>query len=219
MADFDGLPKSTKVSKVIPKNAFESYASPSVKKLFTEKIEKIRWTHKLAFETTNLPSKEIKEIQFFEIELREQDKIEEVIKTIDRAIPYPILFKLKFEEKERFVVSKKHANPNNEDNAVIDWTFDSGWKPKGHPIELVLKESIDEVFRKLCISVSGSISSRTESIDSVVERSRKISQIESEIIKLKAKISKEKQFNRKVEMNNELQLLLLNHKDLNNTES
>ncbi|MFL0684098.1 MAG: DUF4391 domain-containing protein [Algoriphagus aquaeductus] len=88
MVWYSQLPKPTLVNKVIPKNAFDPYCSGQQKRLFTDKIEKIRWAHKLAWETTNLPSQEVKEIQCFEIELRQEEGIEEALRIIDWAIPF-----------------------------------------------------------------------------------------------------------------------------------
>lgn len=88
MVWYSQLPKPTLVNKVIPKNAFDHYCSGQQKRLITDKIEKIRWTHKLAWETTNLPSQEVKEIQCFEIELRQEEGTEEALRIIDWAIPF-----------------------------------------------------------------------------------------------------------------------------------
>lgn len=208
MVWYSQLPKPTLVNKVIPKNAFDPYCSGQQKRLFTDKIEKIRWTHKLAWETTNLPSQEVKEIQCFEIELRQEEGIEEALRIIDRAIPYPILFKLILGDLRKWLISKKHSHPTNEDNAVIDWTFESSWSTNQTDIPVDLKISLDEVFRKLCLVVSGEKEEVSVDIDQLVSLKREIQELESKIQKIKAKIAREKQFNKKVELN--LELITLN---------
>lgn len=208
MVWYSQLPKPTLVNKVIPKNAFDPYCSGQQKKLFTDKIEKIRWTHKLAWETTNLPSQEVKEIQCFEIELRQEEGIEEALRIIDRAIPYPILFKLILGDYRKWLISKKHPHPTNEDNAVIDWTFESSWSTNQTDIPVDLKISLDEVFRKLCLVVSGEKEEVSVGIDQLVSLKKEIQELESKIQKIKAKIAREKQFNKKVELN--LELITLN---------
>ncbi|MDZ7847391.1 MAG: DUF4391 domain-containing protein [Owenweeksia sp.] len=45
--DFFDLPKKTEVKRVVPKNAFDRYTSTRQKKLFTDKVHRITWTHKL----------------------------------------------------------------------------------------------------------------------------------------------------------------------------
>ena len=86
------LPKSTVVNRVIPKNAFDEFTNTKQKKAFTEKIERIRWLNKLSAETINLSGSDVKEIQVFQIELKQKDSIPELLKIIDKSIPYRILF-------------------------------------------------------------------------------------------------------------------------------
>lgn len=207
MTPISQLPKPTQVNKVIPKNAFDSYCTTQQKRLFTDKVEKIRWTNKLAWETINLPSVQVKEIQCFEIILKDRDGYEEVLKIIDRAIPYPILFTISFGSFIKRQISQKHPHPTNEDNAVVDWTFDSPWLTESNEIHFDLKESLDEVFRRLCLSVSGEKDDFQYGIDQLVSFKKESHELESKIQKIKSRISNEKQFNRRVELNLELQTL------------
>jgi hypothetical protein len=57
------LPQSTKVQKVVPKNAFDGYTNSKQKKLFSDKVLRITWLNKLAPSTVNLEAKDVKEIQ------------------------------------------------------------------------------------------------------------------------------------------------------------
>lgn len=205
MVWYSQLPKPTLVNKVIPKNAFDPYCSSLQKRLFIDKVEKIKWTHKLAWETTNLPAHEVKEIQCFEIDLRQEEGIEEVIRIIDRAIPYPILFKLILGDFRKWQISKKHPHPTNENNAVIDWTFESPWSTNQTDLPIELKISLDEVFRKLCLTVAGEKEEISTSIEQLVTLKKEIQELETKIQKIKVRIAKEKQFNKKVELNLELQ--------------
>lgn len=207
MVWYSQLPKQTLVNKVIPKNSFDSYCSSQQKRLFINKVEKIRWTHKLAWETTNLPGHDVKEIQCFEIELRQEEGIEEVIRIIDRAIPYPILFKLILGDSRKWQISKKHPHPTNEDNAVIDWTFESPWSTHQMDLPMELKISLDEVFRRLCLAVAGEKEEIPRSIDQLIILKKEIQELESTILKIKARLAKEKQFKKKVELNLELQFI------------
>lgn len=203
MSILNVLPKSAIVNRIIPKNAFDKYSTTAQKKLFSEKIERIRWTHKLAFETINLPGKEIKEIQAFKIELRSNEQIDDIIKIIDKAIPYPILFYLNFNSLERLIISKKHPNPINDDNAVIDWTFKSEWFTENMmSYSINLKESIDFVFENLCRQLSSQpIGSDRVSINEIILKEQKIKEIKNQIQKLESAIATTKQFNIKVELN------------------
>ena len=207
MISFSQLPKQTQVNRVIPKNAFDTYCNHQQKRLFTEKIEKIRWTHKLAFETINLPHQEIQEIQCFEVELRQKDGIEEALRIIDRAIPYPILFKLVLGDFRKWVISKKHPNPSNEDNAVIDWTFESEWSSEVGDIEFELKASLDEAFKSICLAVTGEQDKAQIKMEDLVMLKHEAKRLTARMENIKILLAKEKHFKKKVEMNIELQSL------------
>lgn len=111
------------------------------------------------------------------------------------------------EDYRKWLISKKHPNATNEDNAVIDWTFESSWSTSHIDIPIDLKVSLDEVFRKLCLVVSGEKEEFSVDIDQLVSLKKEIQELESKIQKIKAKIAREKQFNKKVELNLELQIL------------
>lgn len=202
---YANLPKRSIVNRVVPKNAFDSYTNTKEKKLFTDVIEKIHWTNKLSADTINLPNHEIQEIQVFEIILRKKEKIEPLLNIINKSIPYHIVFILVFEEYRMISVSEKHPHPVNEDNAVIDWTFDSNWIiDSKFNYTLNLKESIDSVFSDICMQVSGN-RDKELSLSQLIEKEQKIKRLQTEIAKLESAIKKSKQFNEKVELNMKLQ--------------
>lgn len=207
MTDIFQLPVSTHVNRVIPKNAFDQFTDTKEKKDFVDKIDKIRWLYKIATDTTNLPSGDVVELQVFEISLRKKDEIPGLIKVIDRSIPYPIVFILTFGEELMFSLSKKHPHPTDEDKAVIDWIFTSPWtKQHENPYRLNLKESLGYVFADLCRQLAGNNSDQSRiPIPSLIEREKKIQELQTSIRKLEAAVVRTKQFNRKVELNLELQ--------------
>ncbi|MEC3880260.1 DUF4391 domain-containing protein [Parapedobacter sp. 10938] len=199
------LPNSTKVGRVIPKNAFDAYATSKQKRLFTDLIARITWTHKLSSDTVNLEGKDLKEIQVFKIELKKKKEIQTVLDVIDKAIPYHIIFVIEHDGSIYLSTSTKHPHPTNEDNSVIDWTFKTGWflLPE-NPYALELKKSIDAVYHNLCVQLSGNRSMETKPLSDLIAQRKKITVLEKEISKLKSAIAKSKQFNRKVELNQQL---------------
>ncbi|WP_209403649.1 DUF4391 domain-containing protein [Pseudozobellia sp. WGM2] len=212
------LPISTQVNKIVPKNAFDSYTTAKQKKLFVDKVGRITWVNKLSRKTTNLETKEIQEIQIFEIELKSKSNIKVVLDTIDKSIPYPIIFLMRFNSEAYLSSSTKHPNPLNEDNSVIDWTFKTNWfNPEKKKFCLNLKKNLDYVFKDFCVQLSGKPDLRKKSLKKIVEYEKQIDTVEKEILRLKAALSKMKQFNKKVELNTELnikkqELLSLNDK-------
>jgi hypothetical protein len=216
MSVFFKLPKQTKVSKNIPKKAFDSYTNTKQKNLFVEVVESIRWQNKLSVETLNIQGDEIQEIQIFEVKLRKKEKIEKLIEIIDKSIPYHIIFILTFENEIKLSVSSKHIHPTNENNAIIDWTFASKWILNDEMCyQLNLKESLDFIIKDLCIQLSGKNESVDLSLQQLIEHNSVIQQLKKEINTITAQIKKSKQFNKKVELNTLLkqkqrELILIN---------
>jgi hypothetical protein len=214
--DLFTLPLTTKVNKVIPKNAFDSYITTKQKKLFTDLIARITWTHKISTDTVNLEAKDINEIQVFRIELKAKEDIKTVLDIIDKSIPYNIIFVVQFESSVYISTSVKHKHPINEDNAVLDWTFKSEWFSLSEKkYNLQLKKNIDVVYHDFCIQLSDKPSMATKSLHALIAYKKKVSALEKDIAKLRSSMANSKQFNNKVELNlkikateNELQSLL-----------
>lgn len=204
MAIFE-LPTRTIVNKVIPKNAFDGFTTSKQKKRFTDLIEKIRWANKLSSETTNLNGKEIKEIQVFEIDLKVEEDISDLVEIINKAIPYPIIFYISFQDKAYLSVSKKHSHPVNENSSVIDWTFLSKWIAKDKiNYQLNLKQSLDFIYHDFCFQLSSKLFQTTK-VEDLVALEHNRTELQRKIQNLKAAISRSKQYNKKVELNIELQ--------------
>lgn len=209
------LPASTIVDKPIPKNSFDEYATPKQKKLFTNVVAKIRWSNKLSQQTINLQGNEIQEIQIFEIVLKERSNISELLMLMNRVIPYPILFEIKYEEFLMYSISQKHSHPTNENQAVVDWTFTTEWKTqKESSFVMQLVHNLDFVFSEICFQISGKQSFKDRDVAKLIELEKKMKQINFSIDKLTASIKSCKQFNRKVELNRKLQILKTEKKDL-----
>ncbi len=202
------LPHTTKVNKVIPKNAFDSYTNTKQKKMISELIARITWLHKLSTDTINLEAKEIKEIQIFKIELKTKEEIQPLLNIIDKAIPYNIIFIVEFEEQVYLSTSTKHPHPVNEDNAVIDWTFKTSWfLHSATTHELQLKKNIDAMYLDFCTQLSAKPTTTYKSLHDLIQYNQQISTLEKEISQLQQNIKNTKHFKHKVELNNLLKKL------------
>lgn len=197
------LPKHTSVNKVIPKNSFDNYTNTKQKKLFVDVVERIKWLHKLSKETINLKGVDINEIQIFEIELRQKEKVEVLLDVIDKAIPYHIIFILRFNNERLVSLAQKHTHPTNENQSVIDWTFRSTWfSVDNNPLNLKLKGSLDDVFNDLCFQISGK---KKKTITELIQHEEELKRLKDEANKLESAIKRSKQFNEKVQLNLKLQ--------------
>ena len=203
------LPTSTIVDKIVPKNSFDEYATTKQKKLLTSFVARIKWLHKLSNQTVNLQGKEVIEIQVFELELKEQTNINDLLLLINRVIPYPILFVIRHNEEIMYSISKKHTHPTTENQAVVDWTFSTSWKNVlEDEFEISLSNSLDSVFQDICFKISGKNQGKEKDIETLIAKEQQLKQLNSEIEKTQKAIDKCRQFNKRVELNQKLQLIL-----------
>ena len=119
--DFFNLPIRTKVGRVVPKKAFDEYTNTKQKKLFTDCIQRISWTHKLSADTVNLDAKDIQEIQVFKIELKQKSDILKILEIINKFIPYHIVFWVEYNQEAFISAASIHPHPTNDD--IADWSF------------------------------------------------------------------------------------------------
>lgn len=214
--DFFNLPVRTKVGRVVPKNAFDEYTNTKQKKLFTDCIQRISWTHKLSADTVNLDAKHIQEIQVFKVELKQKSDILKILEIINKSIPYHIVFWVEHDQEAYISTASKHSHPTNDDVAVIDWTFTSDWFNKDdNSYAFNLKGSLDAVFKDLCVQLTGKPELDKQSLDSILKNQQEVDSLKNEISKLKSAISRSKQFNHKVELNQKLHRLEFKLKSLN----
>jgi hypothetical protein len=199
------LPAGSRVDRVVPKNAFDEYTNSRQKDLFKQTIEKIRWSHKLAPETTNLQPGVLQELQLFTIELRQKFRIEDVLEIIDRAIPYTILFVVHDKESYFLSTSVKHPHPQDSKRSVIDWTFSCAWHSLDElPYALNLKATIDNVYFDICRQLSLLPEVCYSDLSHLVEYNKEMAGLQKEIATLKSAVIREKQFNKRVELNIEI---------------
>lgn len=208
------FPAKALVNRPIPKNKFYEHASISraVKDAFVSQIQQITWAYKLSPETTNLAAvKGLFEIQVFNIQLKTPELTEGVLLSIDKAIPHPILYQLFFEDKMRVVMAYKRLNESDETKWVIEQYVSSAWLPldEAEQLNTPLPISIDlgGLYEQMLKALMPIAANEGEGIKAQTERLSQITQKQKEIAQLQSKMRNEKQFNRKVEMNNQLKTM------------
>lgn len=188
------LPKAAFVNKFIAKTKFYEKAALSAKlqKEFVDKIQKITWKYKLAESTIGITkTAKVTEIQIFEIELKEQVIPKNVLRIIDKAIPYQILYRFIYKENVAYAVTLK-------DRGIENYYF-SGWnEDKSFDFTGI---DLEKVYQKIIKVFITSEAKAKTSFNEIIDTDNKIKAIENEIGVLENKISNEKQFNRKVELN------------------
>ena len=207
-----GLPKSTEFNKRIPKQKFYDNLSvtPAIKKAFTEQIKIIYWRNKLAATTLNLaPGEQVIEIEVFEVKLTSPALDENVLRLIDREIPYHILFLLEYNEKYQAVMGYKEAAGSGKAAFKVEHYYRTEWlSEKDLPLHLE-GLTIDAVYENYIRQIAGEGLSSVEDITlkESVEQQERREQLEKRIAALEARMKKEKQLNRKMELKAEIKKL------------
>ena len=207
-----GLPKTTEFNKRIPKQKFYENLSvtPATKKAFTEQIKIIYWRNKLAATTLNLaPGEQVTEIEVLEVRLNAPDLDENVLRLIDREIPYHILFLLEYDGKYQAAVGYKEAAGSGKAAFKVDRYYRTDWLVE-EELPLHLEGlTIDAVYENLIRQIAGDSLSGGEdtTLRESVEQQKLREQLEKQIATLEAKMKKEKQFNRKMELKAEIKRL------------
>ena len=204
-------PKQALFGRVLPKNKIYQHAAPgtALKELFVQQVEQIVWQYKLAPETINLSAKpSVPEIQVFDISLKTPELNEAVLRCIDKAIPFPIVFQLHYGKRIKIIAAYKRPNEADSEKWVVDGYFASDWQAQGliqQPLPVVLDLALlyEHMLRQLL-----PLPPRPgEALKQQIERWSQLQSKQNEYQKLEACLHKEKQFNRKVELNAQLRTL------------
>lgn len=203
------LPSSTLVNRKIPKNKFyeKLQANHHLKELFIEQVESIIWKHKLSKDTIRLePKEDIEEIQIFEVHLKEQSYSLELLRSIDKAIPYPILHVLMHDGQAKFAIAYKERNQTDDNRSVVRSYHETDWQPM-ESIELNILQGLDlkAVYENIIRQLVPIKMKPEMELSAILERQAQIDKLTQECQRLESKIRAEKQFNKKVELNMELQ--------------
>lgn len=207
-----GLPKTTEFNKRIPKQKFYENlpVTPAIKKAFTEQIKIIYWRNKLAATTLNLaPGEQVTEIEIFEVKLISSDLDENVLRLVDREIPYHILFLLENDGKYQAAMGYKETDGSGKAAFKVERYYRTEWLAE-EELPLHLEGlTIDAVYENFIRQIAGDSLSGGEdtTLKESVEQQKQREQLEKQIAALETKMKKEKQLNRKMELKAEIKKL------------
>jgi len=217
---FISYPKQAAFGRVLPKNKIyeHSGASPAVREMFVRQVEQIVWQYKLAPETINLASKPgVPELQIFAIQLKTPTLNHEVLRCIDGAVQFPIIFELTFEGKTQVVASFKRPSESDSNRWVVSDYFSTQWLPNdGARVAMPLALDLGVLYERLLERLIPISLRQNEKLSELVMRAEYLRVKEKEVQKITTKLAKEKQFNRKVEINAELRTIRQEIKNLTN---
>ena len=193
-----GLPRSTEVNRRVAKEKIyaNTTMTTQLRDIIKNQIESIFWRNKLSDTTVGLASgKDVKEIQVFEISLRQRGLDKRVLTAINKAIPYKILFVLTFENVAQTWIEASGTFYNS------DWFPIEGFTLKLDGLNL------DTVYGNLARHIAGGRLDSEGDISEAVEKDKLRQKLERDIAALEKKLLREKQFNKQVELNGELKRL------------
>ena len=220
---FINYPKQAVFGRTLPKNKIyeHSGANTRLKDLFVEQVEQIVWQYKLAPETINLPSKSgVPEIQVFTIQLKTPVLHLDVLRCIDGAVQFPIIFELSFDGQTQVVAAYKRPNESDASRWVLSDYFATTWLPSdceraAMPLALDLGGLYEQALHRLIPTPARP----QESLADLVARVELVAAKQREVEKAASRLAKEKQFNRKVEINAHLRQLKNELEELTGRES
>lgn len=208
-----GLPKTTEFNKRIPKQKFYENLdiSPALKRVFVDQIKVIYWRNKIAITTMNLSEgKEVKEIEVFEVRLNSPTLNESLLRQIDRQIPYHILFLLEYQGKYQAWIGYKETAASGNKAFKVNAYYCTEWLTEDNlPLKLE-GLNVDIVYENFVRQIAGDklkTEADGESLRESVARNEQKQILKKQIATLQAKIRKEKQLNKQMQINTELKSL------------
>lgn len=234
-------PPTAKVDKTIPKNKFyqQGNANHRIERLFVEQVDSIRWAYKLSPQTINLTDSDtVKEIQIFSIVSRVEKLDTEVLQFIDKVIPSPIIFEIVFGDKIKVIATYKRQSQADSQKVVLGKYYATDWQDPAQREDLRIVLGMADLYESfieqllihtnkttnktssnvfLSPNVGANLSTTHQKIASIEEKiahTEKLALLTKQINELQKRIYKEKQFNRQVEMNLQLQTLQKQLKEL-----
>ena len=204
-------PTKSIFNRVLPKTKIYANAKPSksIKDKLVSQISEIVWKYKLSPDTTNLAARDgYTEIQIFEIDLKEPELGTDVLAVIDKAIPYPIFFQLRYEDQVKGVAAYKRPAEDGSGTWVIEEYFETGWTDATAPATpLPVALDLKTLYEQMLLTYIDLPPCNGEALESLVGRVRQVRKYRRELKTLEVKMNSEKQFNRKVELNAKVRIL------------
>lgn len=201
-------PRSAAVGRVVPKSRIYEHAGAgtAIRERFVAQVDQIVWSYKLAPETIRLAATpSVPEIQVFEVALRTRTLEEGVLRAIDRAIPFPLVFELTHAGRRRVTAAFKRPSDADGTRWVISGYFASDWVPEAAPREpLPVALDLGVLYERILTAMMSAPAQPGEDMRSRVERMEAIRAKTREIDRIRARLRRERQFNKRVAINAEL---------------
>jgi hypothetical protein len=205
---------------VIPKNKIYEHAgaNTALKDLFAREVE--------APETVNLAAtKQVAEIQVFRITARVSTLDAQVLRAIDKAIPFPLIFEVVHGGRVKLAAAYKRPSEADSARWVVGTNFEGDWQPVDAPraplpvalnmgalYERLLEPMVEGQTGRLIPGMSDQLqkaftvaeSDEPLSLEARIARAEAIKAQAHDVERIKSRLAREKQFNKRVAINAEL---------------
>ena len=223
---FLNIPASCFIGSTIYKKLFYENAdlSASDKSLFIDVIDKITWVYCLKPEIINIAPfkddvRDYPEIEVIEVSVDKDYRLKRIAEIIMRTIPYPMLLIFKWEDKKQLYVAHQRLSQSDSSKNTIEDFISTDWLDGDNALfaKLDIRQMRFTNFFTLYSDIVDAISIY-KVLDVIVDNasitgaearalSAQIEDIEGQITSLRARLKKESQFNRKMELNIEIKRL------------
>ena len=206
MTAFFEYPKAAAFGRALPKTKVYAHtkAAAKLRQLFVDQVDQIIWQYKLAPETINLSiSNTVSEIQIFRIKLRGTELSEIVLRAIDSAIEFPIIFELSHASQQKVVATCKHRSRSGSIKLLSSRYFETAWEEdnlKRKP--LPVSSDLGSLYLNLLQVIVPTVRAENEPLSRWIERAEFIRNKTSEVARLAKKIHNEKQLNKRMDLKN-----------------
>ena len=206
-------PKNAAFGRMVSKEAIYRHSTLSgrVTELFVRQLERITSSYKLAPVTINLPATPtLPQIQVFSIQLRQEGCAPEILDAIDGAVQFPLLFELCYQNRVRGAAAwKRLAEPPVAGAATGKWIisshFSGPWLAQDAPrTALPHALNLEALYAALLEPLLPLAARPGEALAERIARIETAKKLQLEIERCEKKLHNEKQYNKKITINQEL---------------
>ncbi len=193
-----GLPKSTKISKQLPKKAIFQKFKPSTadRKLFDEQINRLSIVSEISPQTVSIAaSEEVTAIYIILVQMKTVECDKKNIKLLSKLIDQNMLFALQYEDTVKFAVFFADRVLMSESKPISEWVL----KLKG----LDLEATWDMLIADIC----GIESTDGKDIDEIIIHNALKEKLKKQIARLEKKAMNERQPRRKWDLAEQIKQL------------
>ena len=184
-----GLPKTTEMSKQLPKKAiYTKFQMNTAKEKIDADISRITIVNEIAPNKVNIPSGEdVKSFFVLLVSLKRKEYDEKMIASLSKLIPQNILFVLEYEDESRLAIYHTKV-------------MQTAWIPTEEQMVDLKGLNLDSVWEIIVIDVGGVNLENGNTLDEQIEINEKKQKLEKEIAKLEKQARAEKQPKKKFEL-------------------